>query len=537
MHPAEGPPGARRRWRDRLVLVLLLGGFVAGMAIQFHTGLADNGDFTRSIKFFSSGPVGIRPNFPPPGTPLWHDRFYEYWLPDWTLQRHNEKIVTTAVLLWLPGVLASAVSGSSTVSLPWLSLVPRAILLAELWVLLRWAARQPAGRWLPWTLGLPLVLLLTTTDNAVYLNSFYQEAASQAFVLPVLFSLVGLKARPTGLRLALFVGSVALLTAAKSSTIYWPLLALPFGLYAWTGRDPARWHRRAAAILASGLAVACLLTVGARRLTDYREANVNPYHSLFYGALMFSREPAEHLQRLGLADGVACIGVSAYDERGKAYFNAHLARMSFLNTLSTLAHEPSILWRMGCFGLDAMQDISLEYLGKYAPDDPRRLEQAPWGGIAVGSETRLWDAPHEATWVNLWSNLKFHAFPTGAALAFTLAGFAAFGAYRLRAPGPGGDLALAGLLAALATVADMAVAMLGEGRHELIKHLYFANLLFDLAAIASLNGVLLWLRELAAARQPDARTAQITSAKERLARMNTAYPTSMQTVPPSNCQP
>ena len=53
----------------------------------------------------------------------------------------------------------------------------------------------------------------------------------------------------------------------------------------------------------------------------------------------------------------------------------------------------------------------------------------------------------------------------------------------------------------------MAVAMLGEGRHELIKHLYLANLLFDLAAVACLNGVLVWWRERAAARRGEARPA------------------------------
>ena len=522
MDPAAEPPARRRRWRDRLVTVLLLGGFVAGMAVQFRTGLADNGDYTRSIKFFSSGPEGIQPNFPPRNTPLWYSRFYEYWLPNWTLRRHREKVVTSAALLWLPGVLASAAAASPTVSLPWLSLVPRALLLGELWVLLRWARRQPAGRWLPWTLGLPLVLLLTTTDNAAYLNSFYQEAASQVFVLPAVFSLVYLRARPSWLRLGGAVACVALLTAAKSSTIYWPLLTLPFGLYAWTARDPARWRRRAGPILTVGLALACLLTFGARRLTEYHEANVNPYHSLFYGTLMFSRHPAEHLQRLGLADGAACIGVSAYNERGKAYFNAHLARMSFRNTLSTLAHEPSILCRMGYFGLCSMQDISLEYLGKYAADDPRLLHGPPWPGAGSGSEQRLWNAPQESNWANLWSNVKFHIFPTGTSLALTLAGFAGFCLWQFRAPGTGGDLAFAGLLATLAVAADLAVAMLGEGRHELIKHLYLANLLFDLAAIACLNGVLLWWRGRAAARRGGVRPAQITSAKDCLERMNTA---------------
>ena len=519
-HPAAPPFGTRRGWRDRLALALLLGSFAAGMAVQFRAGLADNGDFTRSIKFFSPGPVGIRPNFPPRDTDLWHERFYEYWLPDWTLERHKEKIVSSAALLWLPGVRAAEVSGAPSVSLPCLSLVPRLLLLGELWLVARWAQRQPAGRWLPWTLGVPLVLVLTTTDNAAFLNSFYQEAASQVFVLPAVCSLVWLKARPSWLRLAGSLACLALLTAAKASMIYWPLLALPFGLFAWHAGGPSRWGGRAWLSLGVGCALACLLTAGARRLTEIHEANVNPYHSLFYGTLMFSRAPGEHLRRLGLADGAACIGVSAYEEPGKTYFDSHLAQMGFRNTLSTVVHEPSILWRMGAFGLRSMQDISLEYLGKYARDDPRQDRRPPWHGLGSGSEQRLWSGPQEATWANAWSDVKFHCFPTGLPLALTLIGLAAFSAWRLRAPGPGGGLALAGLLCSLATVADLAVAMLGEGRHELIKHLYFANLLFDLAAIAGVNDVLVWWRERAAARrEPTPR--QITSANACLARMNT----------------
>ncbi len=526
MDPAASLPvavsvNARYPLPGWLPTALLLGCFVVGMAVQFHTGLADNGDFTRSIKFFSSGPVGIQPNFPPRNTDLWHQRFYEYWLPGWTLHRHHEKIVTSAVLLWLPGVLVGAAASLPAVSLPWLSLFPRALLLGELWLLLRWAARQPARRWLPWTLGGPVVLLLTTTDNAVFLNSFYQEAGSQVFVLPALFSLVYLKARPAWPRLALAVGCVGLLTLAKTSTIYWPLLASPFGLYAWTARQPSRWGAHPKTILAVGVALAGLLTLTAREVTEYHEANVNPYHSLFYGVLMFSRHPVSHLRRLGLADGEDCIGVSAYKEPGKAYFEAHEGQMTFAHTLSTLAHEPAILWRMGSFGLASMQDVSLEYLGKYAPGDPRVVNRPPWREPGDGSERRLWAAATDSSPANLWSNVKFHLFPTGGWLAGTLLAFAGFSAWRLRAPGAGGDLALVGLLTTLALCADLTVALLGEGRHELIKHLYFANLLFDLALIANVNGVLVWWRERAAARR-GRNPAQSTSANACLTCMNTA---------------
>ena len=481
-------PGPRRARLARWVLLAL---FIAGMAAQFHTGLADNGDFTRSVKFFTAGPVGIRPNFPPLRTELWHRRFYEYWVPDWTVRWHAyEKVITSAALLWLPGVLVASAAGASSVSLPWLSLVPRLLLLGQLWLVLRWAGGHPARRWLPWTLGAPLVLLFTGTSNAAYLNSFYQEAALQTFILPVVCSLVALRARADRARLGLVVLAVAVLATAKSSALYWPLLALPFAAWAWThgGGRPDRWRTHGGRLVAGGLAVALGLTALSRTVTSYREANVNPYHSLFYGALMFSRDPAAHLRRLDLEDGLDCVGVSAYQPRGKAFFDAHRDQQRFSNVLTTLAHEPFIAWRLGRFGLTQMQDDSLEYLGKFSRDDPRRgPDGPPWPPVRRGSETRLWEAAAETTGLNLWAALKFHVFPTGLPLAATLLVFAGFFGWRLRFADGARDLAFVGLLCTLAVGADLAVALLGDGRHELIKHLYFANLLFDLALIAFVN--------------------------------------------------
>ena len=498
--PPLSRPAARFRVHAVIgasVPALIVGYFVAAMAWQFHTGLADNGDFTRSIKIFSPGPVGIRPNFPPVGSDLWNRRFYRCWLPRWTLRRQPEKPITSALALWLPGIaLGELLRPGAEISLPLVSIVPRLLLLGELILLLRWARRQSGGRVLAVTMGLPAVLLLTTTDHAVYLNSFYQETAVLVFVLPLFFSLVRLKRQPTPPRLAVTAGCLTLLTTTRESAIYWPLLALPFVLYCWVSNEPARWRGHAGRMAAAGCAAACALTFAAHAFTHFKEDGVNPYHSLFYGALTFSQRPAEHLQRLGLADGLDCIGVSAYQKRGVSYFDAHRDRMTFLNTINTVAHEPAILFRMGDHVLARMQDLSLEYLGKYAADDPRSLLYPPAPDIRTGAEERLWNSREETTLLNAWATLKYHAFPTGRALALTLAVFVAWFGWSLRhASAVVQDLALTGLLASVATIADMVVAVLGDGRYELIKHLYFANLLFDLAAIAFVNGVGLWLWE------------------------------------------
>jgi hypothetical protein len=491
------------RWISGAVLpALLVGYFVAAMAWQFHTGLADNGDFTRGIKIFSPGPVGIRPNFPPPHSGLWYQRFYRFWLPRWTLRRQSEKPITSALVFWVPGIAVSELlAPGAEISLPLMSIVPRLLLLGELILLLLWARQQSAGKVLAVTVGLPAVLLLTTTDQAAYLNSFYQEQASLVFVLPLFFSLVYLRRRPTPLRLAVVILCLALLATGKESLVYWPALALPFILYCWVSRAPARWRDHARRTVAIGCTAACALTLVAHACVQFHEDRVNPYHSLFYGALTFSQRPAEHLQRLGFADGRDCINVSAYQEPGTSYFEAHRDRMTFLNTVTTVAHEPAILWRMGRHVLAQMQDLSLGYLGKYAANDPRSLLFPPSPDTQTGAEQRMWNGSQESTLLNTWATLKYHCFPTGGKLALTLTVFAAWFGWQLRGTAAAGELALAGLLASVATVADMAIAILGDGRYELIKHLYFANLLFDIAAIAFVNSVGLWLWESWSARR------------------------------------
>ena len=44
-------------------------------------------------------------------------------------------------------------------------------------------------------------------------------------------------------------------------------------------------------------------------------------------------------------------------------------------------------------------------------------------------------------------------------------------------------VSLVGLLASNATVLDMFVAILGDGKYEITKHLFLSNVLFDIASI------------------------------------------------------
>ncbi len=92
--------------------------------------------------------------------------------------------------------------------------------------------------------------------------------------------------------------------------------------------------------------------------------------------------------------------------------------------------------------------------------------------------------------LNVWSWLKFHCFPTGYAFVAAIAAYAVAFAAALRKErfqGPAADLSLIGLMATVACVTDACVTICGDGKASLIKHLFLANLLFDVATIALLG--------------------------------------------------
>ncbi len=53
---------------------------------QHYMGLADNGDYDRSLKPFSTGPVGMGGERLLPGTDVWTLRYGSYWIPYWEYQ-------------------------------------------------------------------------------------------------------------------------------------------------------------------------------------------------------------------------------------------------------------------------------------------------------------------------------------------------------------------------------------------------------------------------------------------------------------------
>jgi len=94
----------------------------AGLLAQLDTGLADNGDFTRAMTIFTSGPATISPNWPDPISQkeLWVRRFFKYYIPYWKLDYPEAFSIrrpfkSTALLLWVPGIFLNQLFWSKNV--------------------------------------------------------------------------------------------------------------------------------------------------------------------------------------------------------------------------------------------------------------------------------------------------------------------------------------------------------------------------------------------------------------------------------------
>ena len=461
-----------RKAIDNLIKFTLVLWLFVGMYLQHNVGLADNGDFTRSMGMFTSGPIGIEPNWPASGTEEWRKRFFNYWIPYWKLDWHITKPTPSSVLLlWLPGVLLNYLLYSSTILyLPAISFFPKIILAVLIFTVFKWLDDIDASfrNIFYVTLGIPLVLMWTTTDYIAYLNSFYQETGSFIFFFLLIASILFLKRFNNSCNnffLALLV--ILLLSAAKVANVYWPAIASLFilKLSNHTRHLLIKW-----VIIVASLTLVCLV------ITSPNNSIVARFHSLFYGALTFSDRPADHLEKLGMTEATQCIGISAFAPSGHECFERYRDNLSFWNTIRVIYHEPVVAFRMTKHAADMMQNIYLDY-GHYSSDDPR--SQIP---SSIASRSLL----------NSWSILKYHFFPRGYILIFVLFIFTCWFLWGIRNTGFYQDLSIIGLLATIACFIDMNIAILGEVRQELIKHLFLSNVLFDTAAIAFLNTLIIF---------------------------------------------
>jgi hypothetical protein len=182
-----------------------------------------------------------------------------------------------------------------------------------------------------------------------------------------------------------------------------------------------------------------------------------------------------------------CLGTTAFTSAGAACLTRYQDQISYKNTILVLGREPVIVVRLWKFAFDHMQDLSVDYLGKYSFEDPRSQTSPP----IVTLEQRFWRPATEGILLNLWAKWKFELFPTGYILMFVLIGFLLWFLWQRKKQGLQQDLALIGLLCTLACLVDTTIVIVGDGVVELVRHLFLSNLLFDVALLAFANSLLL----------------------------------------------
>lgn len=486
-------------WR-RVFTALLLSVALLGTALQLHVGLADNGDYTRLMQWFSTGPSGFAENWPPEGSAAYQDRFYNNVLAFWKLDMpFASRWVSSVLLLWLPGLLLNLLLFSAdTLYLPMLSITPRIFVLFFLWLLLRHFGRE-GGRAAPLlyaAVGIPLVLLSFNTDYVAYYTSFYQEPASLVGLMLILLAIGYYTGKgDSRWRPWLSAAAVIFMTTAKLSNIHWALLAMLL-LVPWR---LLRTRRRR--LLLYVLLIGILPTAFSLLQSSlYGTRTVNAYQSIYCGGLLFSSRPDVHLARLGMSDGLQYIGHHAYGPEGKEAMQRYPDRMSHRTVADILLHEPVIAWRMLTFAADSMQQAELTHLSKTVlynrPAAPRPWPR--WTPAAAAQSSPL----------DSWSRLKRSVFPRGQAL---IAGTVFFLLLFLRARRSRNLLlrrfASAGILLALGLLTDMWMQIFGDGQRDLIKHLYLANICWDgmlIAAVGALAATLTGGEKTAAAHGPRA---------------------------------
>ena len=464
--------------------------FVAVLWVQNDISLADNGDFVRATRLFTVTPVGFSDTLPMEGSPEYLHRYYLAWHKSWIVGWSRSIPSTAAIVLWLPGIAANlALISTTTLSLPIVLAFPKILLLALLIFLLMRSFRHRHRVTILAAVAFPLVMMLTSSDYVAYMNSFYQEGPTLVFLLVVLGALVWLRSHPTVNRSALALLATILLGATKPGNLYWVLGIVPVIGIIFFVRTKA--FSRTRALLASSLfailLTLCLLVAVMAGSKSVRM--VNPYHALFMGVLQNSIDPAQRLQDIGFdpAD-TSAIGLSAFSPAGNSTFLKYKERVSYGKVFDVVLREPGSALRMIVHTLDQLQDLSLEYLGHYEIDDPRSTEEEV-DRTKASSRVRTWNTDLGSRALNAWSLMKYRVLPTGVTAILSMILFGGWFFSTRLSDGLRGDLALTGLLTSTGFFVNTVVSV-ADGNHELIKHLFLSNALYDLSLIAFVASVI-----------------------------------------------
>jgi hypothetical protein len=420
-------------------------------------GLADQGDFIRTIGRFGYGPqhhgsleyVYVEPNYIPDA---------HYRSPYWE-QANSEYLFVGAAL-----ALNKLISKDGTLDITVAGFVHALAFLAAFARLL-WVTRRERAYALQWIGGL---VAWTDVGYAVYWNSFYAEPASGIFCLLLLAEGVEIgRAGQIGLagivRWSLW-SVLWILAKSQNAPIGLILGLFTFRLAMWTASKPGR-----AAAVAGGCAMWACAAFNVTTMPGYgRQANT--YGMVFSGILGDSKDPGADLRALGLDPQLAkYAGTGAWS--AGTYFpqmaaSGALQRVNTFTVLRFYLLRPLRMWRRLHGLLPQITFLRWHGYGNFEPS----------AGLPPSAQSRgftLWSGFHERVLppVNKW-------------IVFALAGWPLLAAWRwvrigIRERDVAGRRRLE-LLALLPVccLAALFSAVYGDA-FDTIKHLYLFNVLLD----------------------------------------------------------
>lgn len=463
------------------LLIILTGVLALGLIACLDIGLADNGDFTRAMTVFTSKPIGFEINWPDPinQRELWERRFFKYYIPYWKLDFPEPLSIerpfkSSAYILWYPGVLINQIFYSDSVlNVGVMSLPSRLILLSCFAILLHRLLNSTSTRIRKWIIilafGIPVALMLLS-PYVYYLNSFYYEAAGLVFLLIFLCLSIFVSSKPWSFAktVLVLIPAAFLVGASKAQWFYWPALSM-LAIMVMQRRRKEKLPLRRWLLIAMVTFVASLLSFWFTQPADYAIAN-NTYHRFFLGVLSLSARPERHVADLGVPNAIECVGVNVYTEKGQECKREVEGVLGWIEFCRILYKEPLLLFRMLEAAAEHMHVIKVDYLGIFAENDPRTLTPMSTGFNIF----------------EIWTKIKL-LFPRG---WFCLAWLFICGSICWITSGrddEAGDLGIIGIVTAAGALFDILMIFVGEGLHEIEKHLFLANVTFDIATIATLN--------------------------------------------------
>ncbi|MEN6371654.1 MAG: hypothetical protein ABFD64_06525 [Armatimonadota bacterium] len=400
----------------------------------------------------------------------------------------------TSELLFLGGgsLLNGAVSSDDTFDIRGLGLVHAITFLLVTALLVLYARSLTAWRRL--LLYALVAFIFTDIGYVAYFNSLYSEPSSLIFFCAaVVFALAGIAKGQSNDRGWLFIigyfAASALFVTAKFQNAF---LGFPMAFFGWRlyGMVTPASKRLMPRFRWLGVGLVILLTLasaGFYGLYTELSAHARPanlYDTVFEEILGHSKTPEADAAALGLPVSLAkYAGTSAYSTDVPAEVKSEIvSRVGYTNVIKFYLTHPGRLWNLA--GRSAASSLSMRpsYLGNL---EPSAVDQDKLAGQQINPSALPDD--FRSRKFSAWSTIKKNCVPKtlwflGLFLGVNVATVVLKWRYFDKMVK---DYKISELHAVLILMAVLQffIVIIGEGEHEIVKHLFLFNLLSEICFI------------------------------------------------------